>query len=289
VRLSRRDRLLLFAPAAVLLTGWLVLPAALGLAATFTTYSPFGGVVRFAGLSEYAAVLRDPEFAAALRNIAVFTVVAVPLELLVGFGLAYLLGGPMRGRAALRLLLLAPWLVSPIATGVMWHYLFGSATGMVDFLLGWLGASDVPSPAGDLRLALPTAIAIEVWRLAPFAGFLLLPGLAAIPAERWEDATLNGAGFLSRVLDVAVPALRPLLLAVAMLLIGLALGTFDSILILTGGGPGTATVTPALYSYDRAFRINDWPAGAASAWLITLGMFAVGAVYLRLARLRRSA
>lgn len=286
MKLTRWDRLLLFAPAAVLLTGWLLLPALLGFVATLTTYAPFGGPIRFAGLAEYMAVVRDPEFAAALWNIAVFTAASVPLELLVGFGLAYLLVGTTGGRAALRLLLLAPWLVSPIATGVMWHYLFGSATGIVDFALGWAGLADVPSPAADLRLALPTSIAIEVWRLAPFAGFLLLPGLAGIPAERWEDATLNGAGFARRVLEVALPGVRPLLLAVGMLLIGLALGTFDSILILTGGGPGSATVTPALYSYHRAFRTNDWPAGAASAWLIAFGVFAVGGVYMRLGRSR---
>ena len=65
-------------------------------------------------------------------------------------------------------------------------------------------------------------------------------------------------------------------------------GTFDTILVLTGGGPGTATLTPALYSYARAFQTNDWPVGAASGWLIALGVIAVGAVYLRLARERQS-
>jgi ABC-type sugar transport system permease subunit len=73
-----------------------------------------------------------------------------------------------------------------------------------------------------------------------------------------------------------------------MLLVGLSLGTFDTILVLTGGGPGTATLTPALYSYARAFQTNDWPVGAASGWLIALGVIAVGAVYLRLARERQS-
>ena len=79
-----------------------------------------------------------------------------------------------------------------------------------------------------------------------------------------------------------------MLLTVGMLLTGLSLGAFDTILILTGGGPGTATLTPALYSYERAFETNDWPIGAASAWLIAAGVIGVGAVYLRLST-RRSA
>jgi ABC-type sugar transport system permease subunit len=69
-----------------------------------------------------------------------------------------------------------------------------------------------------------------------------------------------------------------------MLLVGLSLGTLDVVLILTGGGPGSATVTPAFYSYDQAFAVNNWPAGAASAWLIAAAVFGVGVVYIRLVR-----
>ena len=110
--------------------------------------------------------------------------------------------------------------------------------------------------------------------------------MVSIPNERWEEATLAGASPLQQIRHVAIPELRTLLLTVGMLLIGLAFGTFDTILILTGGGPGTATLTPALYSYSRAFQTNDWPVGAASGWLIAVGVIAVGVVYLRLARER---
>jgi len=286
VRLTRRDRLVLFTPLALLLGGWLVTPALVGLLATFTSYSPVTASVRFSGLANYAAVVHDPAFGAAARNIAVFTVVAVPLELGIGFGVAYLLRRSLRGRAAWRILLLLPWLVSPIASGVMWHFLFGSATGILDFVVGWLGRPELPSPLGDLRLALPAVIAVEVWRMAPFVTFLLLPSLASIPNERWEEATLSGASWMGRLLHVAIPAVRPLLLTITMLLVGLSLGTFDSVLILTGGGPGNATVTPALYSYGRAFGTNDWPVGATSGWFIAAAVFAAGLIYLRLARTR---
>ena len=286
MRLTRRDRLVLFAPLALLLAGWLVLPALLGLLATLSTYSPFATSVQFSGLANYAAVVRDPLFGAAARNVAVFALVAVPLELTIGFSVAYLLRRPFRGRAALRVLLLLPWLTSPIASGVMWHFLFGGATGIVDFVLGWLGRPDLPSPLGDPRFALPTVIAVEVWRMAPFVTFLLLPSLASIPGERWEEATLSGASWIGRVRHVAIPAVRPLLLTITMLLTGLSLGTFDAVLILTGGGPGTATVTPALFSYNRAFGVNDWPVGATSGWFIAAAVLGAGLIYLRLSRTR---
>ena len=284
MRLTRRDRLLLFAPLAILLGGWLIVPALVGLTATLTTYSPLTTTVAFAGWQNYSNVLRDPQFGVAARNVAIFTLVAVPLEVGLGFGIAYLLRRPFRGRSSWRVLLLLPWLVSPIATGVMWHYLLGGATGIVNFVLDWVGRPEAASPIGDVRLALAATIAIEVWRMAPFVTFLLLPGLVAIPEERWEQATLAGASWFRRVVNVALPEVAALMLTVGMLVTGLSLGSFDTILILTGGGPGTATLTPALYSYDRAFVTNDWPTGAASAWLIATGVAIIGVAYIRISR-----
>ena len=279
---------MLIAPLIILLGGWLIGPALLGLLATFTTYSPFTTSFSFVGLDNYRAVLQDPQFGAAARNIALFVAAAVPLEIVVGFGIAYLLREPLRGRAALRVLLLLPWLISPIGSGVMWHFLLGPTTGILDFVLGRLGLPDVTSPLGDLRVALPVVVIVEVWRIAPFVAFLLLPGLASIPRERWDDARLSGASWLRQILDVAVPSIRPLLITVTMLVTGLALGSFDAELILTGGGPGSATLTPALYSYAAAFETNEWPAGAASAWLIAAAVLAVGILYIRLSAERDS-
>src|SRR5260370_430149 len=128
MRLTRRDRLVLFAPLAVLLSGWLVLPALLGLLATFSTYSPFSTSIHFAGLGNYLAVIRDPQFGVAIRNITLFAVSAVPLELVIGFGLAYLLRRPIRGRGLWRLRLLLPSLVRPISNGVLWRFLLIGAT-----------------------------------------------------------------------------------------------------------------------------------------------------------------
>ena len=275
---------MLLAPLVVLLAAGLIGPALFGLVATLTTYSPFTTHVEFAGPRNYLDVVQDPQFLASIRNIVVFTLVAVPLELVLGFAIAYLLRRPIAGRGAWRVVLLLPWLVSPIASGVMWHFLLGGATGIFDFVAAWIGRPDLPSPLGDVRLALLATIAVEVWRMTPLVTFLLLPSLARIPGERWDEATLAGASTAQRIEHVALPAMRPVLLTVGMLLAGLSLGTFDSVLILTGGGPGTATLTPALYSYDLAFQVNDWPVGVASGWLIAAGVLVLGAAYLRLAR-----
>src|SRR6266700_4684523 len=108
----------------MLLGGWLVRPAVVRLGATLTTYSPLTTAVAFEGWRNYTDVLHDPQFGEAVRNVAIFTLVAVPLELGLGFGIAYLLRRPFRGRSWLRGLLLLPWLVGPLASGGMWQYLF---------------------------------------------------------------------------------------------------------------------------------------------------------------------
>ena len=274
---------MLFGPLGIVLSVWLLIPAVVGFVATFTNYAPAQPAVQWVGLRNFGVILADRSFAAALRNIAVFALLAVPLELVIGFGLAYLLRRPFRGRSLVRLLLLLPWLVSPVASGVMWHFLFDGQTGFLNFAVRSVGLASVPSPLSQHGLALPAVVLVESWRVAPLVAFLVLPSLTSIPRERWEDALLDGLSTLAKIRHVALPSMRPLILAVTMLLIGGALATFDSVLTMTDGGPGSETVTPALYSYDKAFTFSNWPLGAASGWLIGGAVLIVGLVYLRLA------
>jgi multiple sugar transport system permease protein len=284
MKLTTAERGLLYGPLAIVVSIWLLIPALLGLVSTFTNYAPTESSVAWVGLHNFQSILSDRTFGAAIRNIAIFTLVAVPLQLIIGFSVADALRRPFRGRTLVRVLLLLPWLVSPIASGVMWHFLLGSETGFLGFGFRSIGLPAPPSPLSQHGLALLTVVLVETWRVAPLVAFLLLPGLASIPRERWEDATIDGLRWLGQIRHVAIPALRPLILAVTMLLIGGALATFDSVLSMTGGGPGTETVTPALYSYNKAFTFSDWPIGAASGWLIGGAVLVAGLAYLRLSR-----
>jgi ABC-type sugar transport system permease subunit len=286
--MRRRERIWLVLPLALLVFPFLLLPLLLGLFESLTNYGPLQPHPQFVGLANYAAVFRTPDFAASWRNILIMVTVAVPLELAIGIGLGYLLREPFRGRAFLRVVFLLPWLVSPIANGAMWHFLLSQQVGMLSYFAAWFGM-DFYSPLASVTWALPTAIATDVWRNAPFACFLLFPGLLAIPPELWEFATLEGASVFAQIRYIVLPWLMPLLLAVALLLVGSTLGTFDDVLILTGGGPGSATVTPALYSYLQAFQFALWPAGVTAAWLIVASMILIALVYLRLTRVEAAA
>jgi ABC-type sugar transport system permease subunit len=282
MKLSRSERVVLFAPLAVVLSIGLLLPAALGLISTFTNYAPVEPSIAWVGLRNFQAILANRTFAAAVRNIALFTLVAVPLELILGLFLASALRRPFRGRTPARVLLLLPWLVSPVANGVMWHFLFDSQTGFLGYALRSLGRPVPPSPLSQHGQALLAVVLVETWRVAPLVAFLLLPGLERIPRQRWEDAEIDGLSRIGKMRHVAIPSLRGLILAVTMLLVGGALATFDGVLTMTSGGPGTETMTPALYSYNEAFTFGNWPIGAASGWLIGGAVLLAGLAYLRL-------
>lgn len=282
--LTRREQFVLFIPLFLVMLPFLIWPAFSGLVYSFTNYAPGQLHVHWVGLLNYKAVIGNRTFQSSWRNMLVFLVIAIPAELTIGFVLAYLLREPFRNRGPIRVLLLIPWLVSPIANGVMWHFLLNLQVGIMNFARSWLGLSMLPSPLGLSGLALLVTIATNVWHDSPLVSFLLLPGLLAIPSEDWEYATLEGASTFNRIRYIALPWLRPLLLVVGLLITGFALGAFDTILILTGGGPGSETITPALFSYQQAFQANNWPLGVTSSWLIVISVLLVGIGYLRLIR-----
>ncbi len=279
-RFARRDLLILWLPLAIVLGPFLLWPVAFGLFASFTDYSPFVRHPHFTGFANYAYLLADPFFGSSFRTIAVFSIVTVPLELLIGFAIAMLLREPFRGRPAVRVILLLPWLVSPVANGVMWHFLYATGSGVLNYFAAWLALPPVPSPLGLRGLAFPSTMLVEIWRTSPLVSFLLLPGLLSIPRSLWEQASMEGAAVSVIARRIALPWVRPLLLTVGLLLLGWSLGTFDSVLILTGGGPGVETLTPALYSFQKAFEANNWQIGATSAWCICFFVVLAGAAYL---------
>lgn len=280
--LTLRQRLILLAPLAAILLPFLLVPSVWGFVASFTNYVPFQLDLHGVGLRNYTNVITDHEFGAAIRNTVVFTLTTVTVAMVLGFGIAYLLRRPFRGRDLVRVLLLVPWLVSPIANGVMWHFLLNGKVGLLNALLGMLKLPDQPSLLGVRGWALPMVMLVEIWRTAPLVTFLLWPGLTSIPDEQWEQATLEGATLWQRLRLIALPPVWPLMLTVTLLLAGNALGAFDSVLVLTGGGPGTETVTLGLFSFTRGFKVFDWPIATTSAWLIVAAVAFLGFVYVLL-------
>ena len=133
----------------------------------------------------------------------------------------------------------------------MWHFLYNSQVGLTGWISGIFSNLSGASPLADRHLALPSVALVDIWRMAPLAAFLLVPGVLAVPQDKWTPQEhFMGAPVLITWLVVVLPRLRLLVLTVLLLLVAQSLTTFDTIFVLTGGGPGTLTIS-ALYAYSR--------------------------------------
>jgi multiple sugar transport system permease protein len=190
-----------------------------------------------------------------------FAAVSVALELLLGMGLALLLHRPQRWRGALRAAILLPWALPTTVMALGWRWIYNDPYGPLNGLLGFLGAG----PYGFLSSPATTwffAVLADVWKTAPFVGLLLLAGLQTIPADLNEAMRLEGAGRWQILRRLTLPLLRPYIALALLFRLAQALGVFELIQVLTGGGPAGSTESLALYAYLTTMRFLDFGYGA---------------------------
>jgi multiple sugar transport system permease protein len=197
-----------------------------------------------------------------------FAVVSVGLELLLGLALALLLHQPLRWRGAVRTAVLLPWALPTTVMALGWRWLLNDPYGPVNGLIQWLGWSPYRFLSTPTTTWLFTVLA-DVWKTTPFVALLLLAGLQAIPQDLVEALVLEGASPWQRLRRLTLPLLAPYLLLAALFRLAQALGVFDLIQVLTGGGPASSTESLGLYAYLNGMRFLDFGYSAT----VMLGMF----------------
>jgi multiple sugar transport system permease protein len=238
---------------------------------------------RFLGLDNYVALWRDPQFLGSLRTTALFVLLVVSMTVVLALVLALVLNETFLGRGVLRSLALLPWAMPGVVNGLMWRTIFDARTGALNGLLTQLGVIDdyqawLSSPTGAFLL---TAFA-QVWNTLPFAVILLLAGLSTIPSDLYDAARVDRAGVFARFREVTLPWLMHPLLIVLILETMNSFRAFDTIYVLTGGGPGDATDVIAVLNVRTALTYTDVGLGSAIAWVITLITLAVSVLYIGL-------
>ena len=242
---------------------------------------------QFSGAGNYVRLVNDGHYLAALRTSAVFTVIAVSAELVLGMVLALLLNESFKGRALARAAALVPWALPPAVLALAWKWVFNDQFGVFNDLLLRLNIIDEPVAwLGKPANALFALLVADVWKTTPFMTILLLAGLQDIPRGLYEAARMDGARAINSFRYITLPLLVPSI-ALALLFRSLqSFGIFDLPFVMTGGGPGGATETVAIYTYSTYLRYLDFGYGSAMIVGTTLVM-AVAAllIYLPLARL----
>ncbi|MEV7012900.1 sugar ABC transporter permease [Streptosporangium sp. NPDC051022] len=271
-------------PALVLLAGMLLYPIVYTLWVSFSdfdlaTFQPAGWV----GWHNYQVVLADPGFLQSLKVTAVYLVIALPLQMVLGFGLAFLLNVEWRGRGLLRALFLIPMVVAPVVAGGVWRMLLDPLWGVVNYTLGLVGIGPVEW-IGDPTLAMVSLILIDTWRWTPFVVLIASAGIMALPSDVYEAARSDGAGRLQILRHVTIPLLVPVVAAAFIVRWLGAVKMFDIALAATKGGPGQATDVVNLYIYEKGFRGLEFGSASSMATLVLLITMIITYFLFRLSR-----
>jgi len=233
-----------------------------------------GGTSQWIGLSNYVQTLKDTVFQRAFFNTLVFTGLSLSFQFIIGFLLALLFNRSFPLKGLLQSLIMVPWVLPIIVSGSFFRWFF-SDRGMVNgFLLSW-GLIDKPIPwITSQALPIFSVTMANIWLGIPFSFVLLYTGLRAIPLELFESAEIDGANWWQKVLFIAVPLLKPVIITTLTLGCILTVKVFDLVWIITKGGPGDVSHLLSTLSYSLAF--DKFQFGKASSVLVIMLLLTIG-------------
>jgi raffinose/stachyose/melibiose transport system permease protein len=225
----------------------------------------------WAGLGNYRTVFHDPQIRGALVHSGILVVYTCVIPVLVGLVLAVLLSrSRTRGLTAFRTMLFSPQVLSGIAIGIIWKWIYDPTDGPLNKTLVLIGVPGWAKPwLGDFSLALPAIGVIGMWATMGFCMVLLLAGIQKIPPSLYDAARVDGASWFGELRAVTIPGLRNELLVAITITFIFALRIFDIVFVTTKGGPGDETYVPSLLIYLDAFQYGI--VGTAAALAVVLG------------------
>lgn len=240
---------------------------------------------RFVGLDNFVEIATDRTIRVAFANTFLFVAVAVVLQLSVALGLAVMVQGKMPGwlRSFFRSVLFFPLVLSAASVSIIMSYLFNDSFGLVNHGLQLVGLPAVPWLTSETG-AIAMVVLVYVWQNFGFSFLLFLGGLASIPKEVYEAASVDGATGWRQFWQITFPLVSPTTLVASVMAIIAALQIFDQPFVLTRGGPGDSTRTAVMIIYQSAFRELEFGKASAVGIVLTIIIMLVTAVQFRLSR-----
>lgn len=284
MRHRRRQAALLTLPAWLMLTLMFAVPIAVGIYLS-TRSDKIGAFVpgRGVGLDNFRRDVFDQGFISALVTTMIITLIGLAIQIPIGVGLAVLLNRNLRGTRLFRTALLLPMLLTPVAVGLMWRFMLDSDLGVVNWLLDTVGLSRV-GWLGEKWAARLAIAMVDSWQSIPFVMLMVLAALSTLPEGPHEAARVDGATTWRVFRFVTLPMLKPVLYVTLMIRVVDSLKLFDIIFILTRGGPGQATQTVGLLTYNTGFNFLETGRAAALGVAVALVTLPVYLLWLRAPR-----
>jgi multiple sugar transport system permease protein len=258
------------------------IPVLIALALTFYDWDLLLGA-KFAGLDNFRRLLNDHTFRASFLNTLYFTTISVPLSVMLGLATALMVNKPLRGIAVFRAAFLLPYITVTVAVALVWRWLYLPDVGLINNVLR-LFRIQGPAWLTDPQWAMPAIILLSVWKTFGYNMVIFLAGLQAIPQHLYEAAMLDGASRWQRFRYVTLPLLSPTTFFVVIISIIGSFQVFDQALVMTNGGPGTATTTLVLYIYQVGFQSFHMGYAATIAWILFAAVFVFTLIQFRLQR-----
>ncbi len=244
------------------------------------TSSKFVPIYDFVGLEQFVRLWATPRWHTAVANLFIFSALFLLLSTGIGLLMAILLDQNIRSEGFLRAVYLYPMALSFIVTGTAWKWILNPGLGIqkvvnefgwTDFRFDWIT---------DPKMAIYTVVIAGVWQSSGFAMAIFLAGLRGIDNSVIKAAQIEGASLPLIYRQIIIPMLRPAMLSVIVLLSYIAIKSFDLVLALTNGGPGSATELPSTFMFSATFRRNQMGVGAASAIMMLMTVAAIIIPYL---------
>ena len=269
----------------IAVVGW---PLADTVRLSFTDARLIGTQGQFVGFENYQRSIAGLPFRDALVTTAIFALVSVGIELVLGILAALLLDQEFRGRTLLRALMILPWALPTIVNATLWRLIYNPEYGALNALLTQLGIlSSYRSWLGEPSSAMVSLIVADAWKNFPLVALIGLAALQAVPKDIKAAAVVDGAGAFARFRFVLWPYLAgPLMVALVLRTIE-AFKVFDIIWVMTRGGPANTTRSLSILVYQEAFSFQRAGSGASLALIVTLIITMLAAFYI--AAIRRSA
>jgi multiple sugar transport system permease protein len=237
-----------------------IIPAIAGMLLSLVKYR-ITGTIQWRGLENFQRLFADSLFWNALQVTIIYTLIAVPLTVIVSLAMAQLCARSIRGIKVYRALFFLPVITSLITSGVIWQWIY-SGGGPLNWFFDLIGVGPVPWLSSG-TMVLPSLSLMSVWTRFGYDMLILLAGLLAIPREYTEAAMVDGASAWARFWRVTLPQLKPALFFVVILELIQSFQVFDIIYVMTGGGPVRSSYSLVFFLYDQGFHYFDF--GYASA------------------------
>jgi glucose/mannose transport system permease protein len=244
------------------------------------TKSRFMPVLAWDGLRPYQRLWANPNWWTSLENLAIFAVLYIGLATLIGLLLAILLDQKIRGEGVLRTIYLYPMALSFIVTGTAWKWLLNPGIGIQKVVQDWGFTSFTLDWITQPSTAIYCIVIAAIWQSSGFVMAMFLAGLRGVDGEIVKAAQIDGASTFKIYWRIIIPLMRPVFLSSFVILSHLAIKSYDLIVALTDGGPGTSTWLPAIFMYKMTFTRNEVALGAASAVMMLMTVAAIMVPYL---------